>query len=159
MRRSVRKAGLYTGMAMLKIKSILFAVSLLAMSAGLVVTAVGAFLLRRLDDHMFEHSINFHDLAGHYGSITSAGAPVCLAGCIGLALAMDRRQAFHAGVVSAIIGLATSVFGLFVFNLHSASGAVYFTLIGVMFGASVIFFVVASARYVWYRTDWFHQRH
>jgi hypothetical protein len=84
-------------MAMLKIKSILFTLSILAISAGLVVIAVGAFFLRRLDDHLFEHPIDFYALARHYGSIASAGAPACLAGCIGLALALERKKGFHAG--------------------------------------------------------------
>jgi hypothetical protein len=139
-------------MSRLTIKSAVFTVSMLTVAAGVVIIAVGAVFLDRLDDHMGEHALDYYDLARHYGSLTSTGALVCLAGCVGLALALKYRRGFYAGAWSAAIGFATAIFGLFLFPIHSASGAVYFSLMVVMFGASLIFVLVAAVRYVWYRT-------
>jgi len=141
---------------MSKIRSTVFAVSVCTISVGLVVIAVGAILLRRLDQHMYEHAVDFYDLARRYDSITLAGAPVCLAGCFGVALALGCTDVFKAGVGAAVIGFATAVFGLALFPIHGASGAVYFTLLLVMFGASLIFLLVASVRSIWYRS---HSNH
>ena len=115
-----------------------------------MVIAAGAFLLRRLDDHIYEHAADFYELARRYGSITRAGAIACLVGCLGLALALDYRDGFKAGVASAIIGFSTAVFGLALFPIHQASGAVYFILLSTMFSASLAFIALASVRYVWY---------
>jgi hypothetical protein len=134
------------------IKSVVFTVSILTVAAGLVIIAAGAVFLERLDDHMGEHAVDYYDLARHYGSLTSKGALVCLTGCVGLALAMKYRQGFYAGAWSAAIGLATAIVGLFLFPIHAASGAVYVSLMAVMFGASLIFVSVAAVRYIWYRT-------
>ena len=144
---------------MSKIKSVVSTASILTISAGLVVIIVGAFFLRRLDEHMYEHPTDFYDLSQHYGSIASAGAPVCLAGCIGLALALDYREGFYAGEWSAVIGFATAFLGLFLFPIHNASGAVYFTLLGVTFGASLIFCLVATIQYIWHKTHLPNTRH
>jgi len=137
---------------MSKIRPFAYTASICSIFAGLAVIAAGAFLLRRLDNHMYEHPLDFYDLARHYGSITWAGALVCLAGCLGLALAITYREGFRAGLASAVIGFATAAFGLLVFPIHQASGNVYFTLLGVTFGASVVFLLVASVRYIWYRS-------
>jgi hypothetical protein len=141
---------------MSKIRSIVFAVSICTISVGLVVIAGGAILLRRLDQHMCEHAVDFYDLARRYDSITSAGAPACLLGCFGVALALGYKDGFKAGVGAAVIGFATAIFGLALFPIHNASGAVYFTLLLVMFGASLIFLLVASIRYIWDRS---HSNH
>jgi hypothetical protein len=101
----------------LKIKTIMFAMSICTISTGLFVVAVGTLFLRRLDEHMYEHAVDFYDLAGRYSSITWAGGLVCLAGCLGLALALDYGKAFYVGIASACIALATGVFGPFFFPM------------------------------------------
>ena len=60
------------------------------------VIAAGAVLLKRLDDHVGEPAVDYYDLARRYGSLTSTGARVCLAGWMGLAPTLGHRQAFYA---------------------------------------------------------------
>jgi hypothetical protein len=133
---------------MSKMKFILSALSILTLATGLAIVCVGAFFLKRLDDHAFGDPAVFYGAAHHYGSITSTGSIVCLIGCIGLALALDHTKGFHAAKNSALIAFATAIFGLFFFPIHNASGAVYSDLLFVTFGASLIFVLVASARWI-----------
>jgi hypothetical protein len=139
-------------MSRMSIKSFVFAASVLVAAAGLVIIAAGAVFLGRLDDRILEHAVDYYTLARHYGSITSIGALVCLFGCIGLASALPRRRGLYAAGWSAAVGFATMIFGLVLFPIHLASGAVYFDLLAVAFGASLIFLSVAAVRYAWYRT-------
>jgi multisubunit Na+/H+ antiporter MnhG subunit len=74
------------------------------------------------------------------------GSIVCLIGCMGLALALDQMKGFRAAKNSALIGFATAILGLFFFPIHNVSIAVYFDLLFVTFGASLIFLVTATAR-------------
>jgi hypothetical protein len=131
-----------------KAKSVLVAASVAVISTGLTVVGVGAFFLKRLDDRAFGNPGVFYAAVRHYASVTSAGIPVCLAGCIALAIVLDYKQGFRAGVTSIFIAFAFAVFGLFLFPIHFPSGAVYFSLLGVTFGASLVFFSVASIRYL-----------
>ena len=117
-------------------KFILFTLSILTLATGLAIVCVGAFFLKRLDDHAFGDPAVFYRAARHYGSITSTGSMVCLIGCIGLALALDHSKGFHAAKNSALIAFATAIFGLFFFPIHNASGAVYFDLLFVAFRIS-----------------------
>jgi hypothetical protein len=78
-------------------KFILSALSILTLTAGLAIICVGAFFLKRLDDHAFGGDpAVFYGAAHHYGSITLKGSIVCLIGCIGLALALDHTKVFTA---------------------------------------------------------------
>ena len=129
-------------------KFILSALSIFILTTGLAIVCVGAFFLKRLDDHAFGDPAVFYGTAHHYGSITLMGSIVCLIGCIGLALALDHTKGLHAAKHSALIAFATAFFGLFVFPIHNASGAVYSDLLFVTFGASLIFVLVASARWL-----------
>src|SRR6267143_4546210 len=81
-----------------KAKSVLFAASVAIISTGLAIIGVGAFFLKRLDDHAFADPGVFYAAVRHYASVTSAGAIVCLAGCIALAMVLDYKQEFRAGV-------------------------------------------------------------
>jgi hypothetical protein len=143
---------------MSKAKSVLLAMSILIISAGFAVIGVGAFFLKRLDDHAFGDPTVFYAAARHYGLVTSAGVPVCLAGCLALAVTLDYKQGFRAGVTAIGSAFAVAIFGVFLFPIHFPSGAVYFNLLGVTFGASLVFFLLASVRYVWYRTHLVHHR-
>jgi hypothetical protein len=137
---------------MSKMKFILAALSILTLATGLVIVCVGALFLKRLDGHAFGDPAVFYGAAHHYGSITSEGSIVCLIGCIGIALALGHAKGFHAAKNSALIGFATAIFGMFFFPIHNASGAVYFDLLFVTFGASLIFVLVASARWILFKT-------
>jgi hypothetical protein len=130
-----------------KVKSVLLAASVAIISTGLAIIGVGAFFLKRLDDHAFGDPGVFYAAARHYASVTSAGVPLCLAGCIALAMVLDYKQGFRAAVTSILIAFAVAIFGLSLFSIHSASGAVYFSLLGVTFGASLVFVSVGSIRY------------
>jgi hypothetical protein len=94
-----------------------------------------------------------------HASVTSAGVPVCLAGCIALAILLDYKQGFRAGVTSIFIAFAVAMFGLFLFPIHFPSGAVYFSLLGVTFGASFVFVSVGSIRYFSNRIRFTHGKH
>lgn len=123
--------------------------SILILATGFAIFGVGAFYLKRLDDHAFGDPAVFYASANRYGSITSTGTLVCLAGCIGLAIALDHTKGFRAAKDAALIGLASAIFAGFIFPIHNASGAVYYDLLCVTFGASLIFTLVASARGIW----------
>src|SRR5258706_2494088 len=105
-----------------KAKSVLFAASVAIISAGLAIIGVGAFFLRRLDDHAFGDPGVFYAAVRHYASVTSAGVLVCLAGCIALAMVLDYKQEFRAGVTSIFMAFAVAIFGLFLFPIHFPSG-------------------------------------
>lgn len=142
-----------------KAKSVLLAVSVAIISTGLVIIGVGAFFLKRLDDHAFGDPGVFYAAVRHYASVTSAGVPVCLAGCIALAILLDYKQGFRAGVTSIFIAFAVAIFGLFLFPIHFPSGNVYFSLLGVTFGASFVFVSVAAIRYFSNRIRFTHGKH
>jgi hypothetical protein len=144
---------------MSKAKSVLLAASVAIISTGLAIIGVGAFFLKRLDYHAFGDPGVFYSAVRHYASVTSAGVPVCLAGCIPLAIALDYKQGFRAGVTSIFIAFAVAIFGLFLFPIHFPSGAVYFSLLGVTFGASLVFVSVGSIRYFYDRTRFAHGKH
>jgi hypothetical protein len=78
-----------------KAKSVLFAASVAIISTGLAIISVGAFFLKRLDDHVDDLAFGdpgvFYAAVRHYASVTSAGVPVCLAGCIALAMVLDYK--------------------------------------------------------------------
>ena len=135
---------------LLNLKSVIFAVSLCTISAGTVMIAVGAFHLHHLDDHISEHAADFYDLARQFGSMVAAGARICFAGCLCLTLILDHKECLRAGLRSAVIGLTTTIFGLFLFPIHYASGAVYSVLLSLMFGSSLMFLSVALFRYLWH---------
>jgi len=130
-----------------KAKSVLFGASVAIISTGLAIIGVGAFFQKRLDDHAFGDPGVFYAAVRHYASVTSAGVLVCLAGCIALAMVLDYKQGFRAGVTSIFIGSAVAIFGLFLFPIHFPSGDVYFSLLSVTFGASLVFVSVGSIRY------------
>ena len=130
---------------------IVFAISISALCLGLFVIAVGAFFLRRLDNHMGGDPATFYQLATHYGWITLAGAPLCVSGCLGLALPIGYREGFRAGIGLTVLSFIWLIVGLSLFSLHDASGAVYFAILAVLFGASLVFLSVASSRYIWGR--------
>jgi hypothetical protein len=142
-----------------KAKSVCLAAAVAIISTGLAIIGVGAFFLKRLDDHAFGDPGVFYAAVRHYASVTSAGVPVCLAGCIPLAIVLDYKQGFRAGLTSIFIGFATAIFGLFLFPIHFPSGAVYFSLLGVTFGASLVFVSVGSIRYFSNRIRFTHGRH
>ena len=142
-----------------KAKSVLFAASVAIISTGLAIIGVGAFFLRRLDDHAFGDPGVFYAGVRHYASVTSAGVLVCSAGCIALAMVLDYQQGFRAGVTSIFIAFAVAIFGLFLFPIHFPSGNVYFSLLGVTFGASLVFVSVGSIRYFYDRTRFAHGKH
>lgn len=137
---------------MSKTELILSITSILTFSAGVAAIAVGAFFLKRLDERAFGDPIVFYAAVRHYGLIASMGCLLCLAGCVGFALAADQRKGFRAARNSALGGLATAMFGMFLFPIHNASGAVYFDLLAVTLGSSLIFLLVASIRWILYRT-------
>src|SRR5579863_2853089 len=142
-----------------KAKSVCLAAAVAIISTGLAIIGVGAFFLKRLDDHAFGDPGVFYAAVRHYASVTSAGVPVCLAGCIPLAIVLDYKQGFRAGLTSIFIGFAAAIFGLFLFPIHFPSGAVYFSLLGVTFGASLVFVSVGSIRYFSNRIRLTHGRH
>jgi hypothetical protein len=74
---------------------------------------------------------------------------ICLAGCAAFALAIDLMKGLRAARNSAVIGVATLIFGVFLFPVHDASGALYIYLLIVTFGASLIFVLVASGCWIW----------
>ena len=135
------------------IRVFVFVVSILVLAAGIAIIATGTVFLERLDDHMSEHAADYLALARHYGSITAEGTLACLCGCAGLALVLNQGQGFRAAGWSAALGLASMFFGLFLFSIHSASGAVYFCLVAAWFGAAAIFLLAASVRYVRSRSE------
>lgn len=135
-----------------KAKSVLLAVSVAIISTGLAITGVGAFFLKRLDDHVLGDPNAFYAAVRHYASLTSAGVPVCLAGCIALAIVLDYKQGFRAAVISMFTALAVAILGLFLFPIHFPSGNAYFSLLGITFGASLVFVSVGSIRYLSDRT-------
>jgi hypothetical protein len=141
---------------MSKAKSVLLAASVAIISTGLAIIGVGAFFLKRLDNHAFGDPGVFYAAVRHYASVTSAGVPVCLAGCIALAIVLDYRQGFRAGVISIFTAFAVAILGLFLFPIHFPSGAVYFSFLGVTFGASLVFVSVGSIRYLSKRTSSAH---
>jgi hypothetical protein len=141
---------------MSEMKLIFHTLSIIAVSVGLVVIGVGAFLLKRLDHHAFGDPAVFYGSTHRYGSIVSAGVVICLAGCAAFALVTDHMKGLRAARNSALIGVATLIFGIFLFPVHNASGAVYIYLLVVTFGASLIFVLVTSGRWIWYRI---HQNH
>ena len=59
-----------------KAKSVLFAASAAIISTGFTIIGVGAFFLRRLDDHAFGDPGVFYAAVRHYASVTSAGVLV-----------------------------------------------------------------------------------
>lgn len=63
-----------------KAKSVLFAASVAIISTGFAIIGVGAFFLRRLDDHAFGDPGVFYAAVRHYASVNSAGVLVCLGG-------------------------------------------------------------------------------
>jgi multisubunit Na+/H+ antiporter MnhG subunit len=137
-------------------KLILRTFSIVTLSVGFVVIGDGAFLLKRLGDHAFGDPNVFYGSLEHYAAITWTGVLMCLAACLGLALAADRMKGLRAARNSALIGLATLIFGIFLFPVHDPIGRVYGDLLCVTFGASLIFVSVASARWIWYRTRQSH---
>lgn len=134
------------------IKFAVFALAILTVAAGLGMIAAAPVLLGRLDDHMGEHAADYYDLARQYGALSSIGVRVCLVGCIGLGVRVKSSSGFHAGAWSAAVGFGTAIFGAFLFPIHSASGAVYFSLLAVTFGASLTFVSIATIRYIWGRS-------
>jgi hypothetical protein len=144
---------------MSKAKCVLVAASVAIISTGLVIIGVGAFFLKGLDDHAFGDPSVFYAAVRHYASVTSAGVPVRLAGCIALAIVLDYKQGFRAGVTSVFIAFAVAIFGLFLFPIHFPSGAVYFSLLAVTLGASLVFFSVGSIRYLLNRPRVAHDKH
>jgi hypothetical protein len=141
---------------MSEMKRVFRTLSIIALSVGLVVIGVGAFFLKRLDDHALGDPAIFYGSVHRYGSIVSTGVLICLVGCAVFALATDHMKRLRAARNCALIGVATLVFGIFLFPVHNASGAVYVNLLGVTFGASLIFVLVASGRWIWYRTRQSH---
>jgi hypothetical protein len=141
---------------MSEMKRIFRALSIIAFSVGLVVIGVGAFFLKRLDNQAFGDPAVFYGSVHRYGSIVSTGVRICLVGCAAFALATDHMKGFRAARNCALIGVATLVFGIFLFPVHNASGAVYIYLLVVTFGASLIFVLVASGRWIWSST---HRNH
>ena len=103
---------------MSKAKSVLFAASAAIISTGLAIIGVGAVFLKRLDDHAFGDGAVFTAAVRHDASVTSAGVRVCLAGCIALAMVLDYKQGFRAGVTSIVIAFAVAILGLFLFPIH-----------------------------------------
>jgi hypothetical protein len=128
-------------------KLILRTFSIVTLSVGFIVIGDGAFLLKRLGDHAFRDPNVFYGSLEHYAAITWTGVLMCLAACLGLALAADRMKGFRAARNSALIGVATLIFGIFLFPVHDPIGRVYGDLLCVTFGASLIFVLVASARW------------
>jgi hypothetical protein len=141
---------------MSEMKSIFRTLSILALSVSLVVIGVGAFFLKRLDDHAFGDPAVFYGSSHRFGSIVSTGVLICLFGCAAFALATDHMKGLRAARNSALIGVATWIFGIFLIPVHNASGAVYVYLLVLTFGASLIFVLVASGRWIWYRI---HKNH
>ena len=76
---------------------------------------------------------------------------MCLGACVGLASVVHYGRGLRVAGWSAAVGFATMIFGLFLFPIHSASGAVYFNLLAVAFRTSLIFLLIAAVRYAWYR--------
>jgi hypothetical protein len=142
-----------------KAKSALFAASVAIISTGLVIIGVGAFFLKRLDDQAFGDPGVFYAAIRRYASVTSAGVLVCLAGCIAFAMVLDYKQGFRAGVISIFSAFAVAIFGLFLFPIHFPSGNVYFSLLGVTFGAALVFVSVGSIRYISNRIRFPHGEH
>jgi len=140
-------------------KSVLFAASVAIISAGFAIIGVGAFFLKGLDNHAFGDPGVFYAAVRHYASLTSAGVLVCLAGCMALAMVLDYKKGFRAGVTSIFIALAVAIFGLFLFPIHFPSGNVYFSLLGVTFGASLVFVSVGTIRYFSNRIRLTHGKH
>ncbi len=138
-------------MTPLTVKTVLRTAAVVVISTGLSVIAVGAFFLKKLDDHAYGDPGVYYSSVRHYASISDAGALICFAGFIALAMTQDYKEGFRAAVTSAVVGFATVVLGLFLFPIHNASGGVYFILVSVAFGASVAFLFAACVRYIYYR--------
>jgi hypothetical protein len=136
---------------MSKAKLTLSVVSILAISAGVAAIAVGAFLLKKLDDHAFGDPVAFYAAIRRGSWIASRGSVLCLAGSLGFALMADHRRGFRAARNSAFSCIASAILGLFVFPIHYPSGAVYFDILAVTLGTSLIFLSVASARWMLYK--------
>ena len=135
-----------------KLRSVVATLAVSASLMGMTMMGIATFFLRRLDDHSYGDPVQYYASARHYGSMGWNGALVGLAGCVGLALLPDWRKDIQAAALCGALAFFTLTFGLYVFPIHFASGAMYFSLLLFTFGACVAFGLTATARYVWYRT-------
>jgi hypothetical protein len=112
--------------------------------------AYAYFCLVAVDSHMYQYTTDaYYASIRHSGNVGFVGAIVCLIGCVGLGITWSIPSLVQAGLGSIVGTVAVAFFGLFLFNLHGPTGALYFTVVGLVLGVGLLFFLIAGVRYIW----------